>query len=168
MFKQHSLRFVLVALLLMFSAFTVIGQAQYNESPMLAERVASDALPPVAERLPAQPMVIDGSEGVGTCGGDIRLSMQSSSYERSDLLRTVGYDGLVRWNADWTAVIPNLAERFEVNTEGNEFTFYLRPGTKWSDGVPFTTEDVRFWYEDVSMNTDIFPNGPRGFMIEVV
>ena len=44
----------------------------YNEAPMLADMVASGDLPPVDERVPANPLVLEGMEGVGNYGGVMR------------------------------------------------------------------------------------------------
>ncbi len=42
----------------------------------------------------------------------------------------------MRWDTEWKSVIPNVAESFEVNADGTEYTFKLREGHKWSDGKP--------------------------------
>lgn len=71
----------------------------------------------------------------------------------------------MRWHPNTTGftaddVIPNVAERFEINEDGSEYTFYLREGMKWSDGEPFTSADLMFWYEDVVLNEEISPVVP--------
>ena len=63
------------------------------------------------------------------------------------LVRYQGYEPLVRFNEDWTGLVNNVAEHWEVNAEATEYTFTLRKGHKWSDGQPFTTADVQFWYD---------------------
>ena len=63
------------------------------------------------------------------------------------LTQTIGYEGLVRWDAEWTRVIPNVAQSWEVNESSTEFTFHLREGLRWSEGVLFTVGDILFWYE---------------------
>jgi len=45
------------------------AEMQYNEAPMLAEKVAKGELPPVEERLPENPLVIEPVEGIGQYGG---------------------------------------------------------------------------------------------------
>jgi len=58
----------------------------------------------------------------------------------------------------------NILKDFEVSEDGKVFTFHMREGLKWSDGVPVTTEDVLFAYEDVLLNeklTPIFPSWLR-------
>lgn len=50
------------------------------------------------------------------------------------------YEGLARLDAGGRAY-PGAAERWEANTDGTEFTFYLRSGAKWSDRTPVTADD---------------------------
>ena len=42
---------------------------------------------------------------------------------------------------------PRLAERWEINEDASEYTFYLRQDVKWSDGEPLTAEDVVYTME---------------------
>jgi peptide/nickel transport system substrate-binding protein len=125
---------------------------------MLAERVAAGELPPVDQRLPATPLVVTPLESVGTYGGQWR----TGTIERNgnDLHRNIGYEQLMRYTPTYDAVIPNLAESVEASEDGTTYTFKLREGLKWSDGTPFTTEDVVFWYEDVLMNAEVTPTPP--------
>ena len=69
-----------------------------------------------------------------------------------------GYARLVDYNRDFQ-LVPDILQAFEVE-EGRVFTFHLRPGHKWSDGSPFTTEDFRYYWEDVANNPEISPAGP--------
>jgi ABC-type dipeptide transport system, periplasmic component len=140
----------------------------YNEAPMLTERVEAGELPPVEERLPKNPMVVTPFESVGQYGGTWRLVMNSPS-DIATPARTIGYENFVRsvtWQPgmDQTDIVPdvimNVAENVEVNEDGTEYTFHLREGHKWSDGEPFTADDVMFWYEDVYSNTELFPSKP--------
>ena len=74
-----------------------LGLAQdYQEAPMLAELVAQGTLPPVAERLPEAPMVVEPFEGTGEYGGTWRLIMNSPS-DVSTPVRTIGYENFTRW-----------------------------------------------------------------------
>jgi peptide/nickel transport system substrate-binding protein len=112
---------------------------------MLAERVAAGALPPVDERLPTNPYVIEGLDGIGNYGGNWRLgfSGQADGTAASQVLNR----GLIDFNPE-LEVVPCIAENWEVNDEATEFTFYLREGLKWSDGEPLDAEDFVFWYND--------------------
>lgn len=56
------------------------------------------------------------------------------------------FAGLVRLGPDGQAV-PDLAERWDVSPDGRTYTFYLRPGLRWSDGSPLEAADVAFTYD---------------------
>jgi peptide/nickel transport system substrate-binding protein len=124
---------------------------------MLAERVKAGNLPPVDQRLPEKPFVVK-PEKVGVYGGNWR--MVAPNVDTAGLVRTVNYENLVQWNLEWTGVLPNVEERWEVNKDATEFTFYLRKGMRWSDGEPFTAEDIVFWRE-VLADKDLTPLPPR-------
>jgi ABC-type transport system substrate-binding protein/class 3 adenylate cyclase len=42
------------------------------------------------------------------------------------------------------AIVPSLAERWEISEDGLRYVFHLREGTCWSDGTPLTAHDVEF------------------------
>lgn len=125
----------------------------YTEAPMLAERVAAGELPKVEDRLPVEPEVVAGLE-IGQYGGTWRVAANGVN-DTWTMGRTFAYEPLIRWAPDWSGVVPGVAKDWEVSEDGTTFTFALREGMKWSDGVPFTSADIMFWYEDVAMNTDI-------------
>ncbi|MGH3448713.1 MAG: ABC transporter substrate-binding protein, partial [Nocardioidaceae bacterium] len=130
-----------------------------EQAPSLAAQVKKGKLPDVKDRLPDKPMVIKGDE-TGRYGGDLSLLMLGIGGDRLDT--TIGYENLVRYTPDATSltenfVIANVAESYEVGADGAEYTFKLRPGMKWSDGTPFTADDIVFWYEDVETNREIRP-----------
>jgi peptide/nickel transport system substrate-binding protein len=64
------------------------------------------------------------------------------------------YDAPVRWKRDYTGYEPGLAKAFEWSEDGKTITFHLREGVKWSDGEPYTTADLKFWWEDLAQNED--------------
>jgi len=128
------------------------------ESPMLSRMVEEGQIPELAERIPASPDVIVGLDGIGNFGGTWRQNKrgQADQTARSIVLRR----GLT--TVDQTmALKTNFAESFEVSPDATMWTFHLRPGAKWSDGAPITTEDYRFWYEDLIQNRDYTPNHPK-------
>ena len=129
---------------------------KYKEAPQLAELVKQGKLPPVDERLPENPMVIEPVDRIGQYGGTWRTALRGGA-DNAWLVRTLDYEHLVRWDPEWTKVIPNIAESFEANEDATEFTFRLRKGLKWSDGEPFTADDIMFWYEDVFSNEELTP-----------
>jgi peptide/nickel transport system substrate-binding protein len=154
-------RFLLTPLLAAAVSVAVVGQAMpYNESPILAARVASGELPPVDQRLPVTPRVIDFAKRgleIGKHGGTIRMLMARAKDARQ--MTVYGYARLVVYTPDGFDLVPDILESFDVE-EGRIFTFRLREGHKWSDGHPFTTEDFRYWWEDVANNAELSPVGP--------
>ena len=59
----------------------------------------------------------------------------------------------------------NLAERWEASDDGLVWTFYLRPGVTWSDGAPFTADDVLFTFQRIIYNDDIPASARPGLTI---
>jgi ABC-type transport system substrate-binding protein len=52
-------------------------------------------------------------------------------------------------------VIPNIARDYELRDGDRTLVLHLRRGMRWSDGQPFTAEDIMFWYKDISLNKNI-------------
>jgi peptide/nickel transport system substrate-binding protein len=135
----------------------------FEEAPDLAEKVAAGELPPVDERLPSEPLVMDTIEGPGEYGGTLRRAILGGG-DQHNMVRTIGSDNMVRWSPEWTEVRPNIAKSWDVSDDASTFTFHLREGMKWSDGAPFTADDVLFWYEDIFTNADLTPNKDSTFV----
>ncbi|RDJ03945.1 ABC transporter substrate-binding protein [Rhizobium grahamii] len=120
----------------------------YNEAASLKEQAAKGALPPVTNRLPENPLVIKPVESVGKYGGDWKLALVGGG-SLSHLFRYQAYEPLVRYTPDWSGITLNVAEAFDANEDATVYTIRLRKGMKWSDGQPYTTADVKFWYDTV-------------------
>jgi peptide/nickel transport system substrate-binding protein len=140
-----------------------LAQAAAKEAPAVAKLAAEGKLPALAERLPVNPLVIDVQK-VGTYGGQLRRGLRGSS-DHNGILRLVGNQGLVRWNLEFTEVLPNVAERWDIGQNSSEFTFHLRRGMKWSDGKPFTADDIVFSVEDCAKNPELFKSPPSTLVI---
>jgi peptide/nickel transport system substrate-binding protein len=134
-----------------------------KEAPAFAKMVADGKLPALAQRLPASPMVVT-AEKAGVYGGSLRRGLRGSA-DHNGILRLVGNQGLVRWNMGFTEVLPNVAEKWDVNEASTEFVFHLRPGMKWSDGKPFTADDVVFAIEDCAKNPELYKSVPSQLTI---
>lgn len=143
---------------------TPLAAFAYEQAPMLDAAVEAGDLPPVDDRLPAKPEVIAPLESIGTYGGTLRR-MLGGSNDHNSILRVVSPQGLTRWKPDFSEVVPNVAESWEVNDEGTEFTFHLREGMKWSDGTPFTADDIVFFVDDLLHNKEFYPNPPARFVV---
>ncbi len=140
-----------------------------KEAPMLAALVAAGTLPKLADRLPKNPMVVQIVDRLGSYGGTWRTAGVGVEDASSWMLQTMFYDNIVAWdsafkgNGSISDVKPNLAESFTSNKEGTEYTFKLRQGIKWSDGKPFTADDVVFAVNDIQVHKDVTPSPSARF-----
>lgn len=128
----------------------------YAENPLFADDVASGKLPPVAERLPEQPLIELPYESCGVYGGTIEGTSRSAESGSADVLswRQVA---LVQMADDLVTIVPNVARSWKWNDTYTAVTFELRKGHKWSDGAPFGVDDVVFYFEDIVNNKDLSP-----------
>ncbi|MFY0681210.1 MAG: ABC transporter substrate-binding protein [Thalassovita sp.] len=124
----------------------VLPAHAFEEAPDLAAKVAAGTLPPLEERLPDSPMVMEVLGEIGEYGGSLRRAILGGG-DQHNMVRLISNENLVRWNADWSEVKTNIAESYEVSEDASTFTFKLREGMKWSDGAAFTADDIMFWYE---------------------
>ena len=120
--------------------FTVVSHAQkYNEAPMLAKLVKQGKLPPVEERLPENPLVLNPPE-IGKYGGTLNRVWLGFS-DKWGVEKLTG-ESLVEWSEDGSRIIPCVVTDTQISNEGRVYTYHIRKGIKWSDGHPFTTEDI--------------------------
>ena len=124
----------------------------FNEAPMLAAMVAAGTLPPVDERLPAEPLVIEPYNEIGQYGGTWHRFDTSSSG--SHFVMAMYAYSPVHWVQDGLDKRPGLAKGWDNNENKTEWTLYLREGTKWSDGDAFTADDFMFWWNDMVLNAE--------------
>ncbi len=124
----------------------------YNEAPALAELVASGALPPVEDRLPVNPLILQVLEETGQYGGIIRRGFKGVSDGTGPWKMVVQF--MVFYTYD-LALRPNIAESWESNEDASEWTFHLREGMNWSDGTPYTADAFTWWWEYRQNNKDI-------------
>lgn len=125
----------------------------------------NEDLPALEERLPAEPLVVVPYEEIGVYGGVLTGLSKATESGTSDLL-SVRHVNLFRYSDDLQTLVPNIARDFEWNDDYTELTVYLREGHKWSNGEPFTAEDVAFWYNDVLGNETLYSEGiPDRFLV---
>lgn len=147
---------------LVFAMPAMADEFRLREAPMLAERVSKGVLPPLNNRLPRTMLIVDQVPGktLGTYGGDIRtLAVRARDLR---YISANSYTRLIGYN-EKLELVPDLAET--IDTNGTEFTFTLREGHRWSNGEPFTTEDFRYWWEDIANNKELAPTGPPDIML---
>jgi ABC-type transport system substrate-binding protein len=130
------------------------GHPMFEDSEKMPDSLKGfypEPLPPVTERLPRNPAVLWGCDGIGryskttteTYLDDCMVWRRATADSPVALYRKVGYPALVRFDGGGR-LQPNLAWKWEVSPDNRVFTFYLRKGHRWSDGKPFTTDDMLF------------------------
>ena len=127
---------------------------KYKEAPVLAALVKAGKLPSVEKRLPEHPLVVPADE-IGQYGGVWRRGFLGPSDFNG--VNRVIYDVLARYGPDGATIEMKLAESVTPSADFKTWTIKLRKGSKWSDGSPFTTDDIMFWYKDVFQNKDLMP-----------
>jgi len=130
----------------------------FDQAPMLEELVKQGELPPVEERIPRPEdlYVVDPWERVGDYGGTIRLATRGPT-SAGDGHILVSYQGMVMPTYDGSGFRPEIAKSVETSADEETWTIRLRKGMKWSDGHPFTADDILFWYDDVLLNDQLTP-----------
>ncbi len=130
----------------------------YSEAPMLSRLVERGELPPVQERLPKVPFIRQ-AETIGNYGGTLyndaetqggRFFLDGALVSSPQETNNVG-----------SIIQPHMCEKVEINENYSEFTFYIREGLKWSDGLDVTADDVLWWWDHEQNNKDLYPEGPR-------
>ena len=134
-----------------------------QEGGFWLDEVTAGDLPPVAERIPDVPLVVDleaRGRAFGTTGGTLRTMVTRSKDIRQMVV--YGYARLVGYDEDYR-LTPDLLLSYD-NADNRRFTLHLRPGHKWSDGTPFTSADFAYWWQDVANNPALSPAGPPDFL----
>jgi peptide/nickel transport system substrate-binding protein len=147
----------------------------FNEAPQFAALVKAGKLPPVAERIGQDPLVIKPLNEIGKYGGTWRAGFTGPADFWNGFRCCSGPDHLMFWDYTGDKVMPNLARGLEMQDGGRAWLVHLRRGMKWSDGKPFTADDFVFWFEDIYRNKDLVPtpsaamaiNGKQGTIEKV-
>jgi peptide/nickel transport system substrate-binding protein len=150
--------FVCWTLILAQPGSVAAQDGKYHEAPALAALVKAGKLPPVEQRLPEQPLVVPVVEKTGEYGGVWRRAFLGPA-DANNYVRVV-YDGLFRFGPDGAQIEPKLALGAKSSPDFKVWTILLRKGARWSDGAPFTADDIVFWYKDVITNHDLTPSLP--------
>ena len=157
---------LLAAALAGTAAFPAGGQPVLIETPLLEAAVKAGTLPPVAARVPAQANIAvleKHGKSLGKHGGQLNLLM--GKQKDTKIMMVYGYARLISYDENLNFVSDLLAD-FDVQDQ-RIFTFRLRKGHKWSDGHPFTTEDFRYYWEDIATNTEISSKGlPQALLVQ--
>ena len=106
----------------------------FKEAPQLAELVKAGKLPPVAERIGQDPLVIKPLKETGKYGGVWRAGFTGPADFWNGYRCCSGPDHLMFWDYTGDKVVPNLAKGLEMQDGGRTWLLSLRRGMKWSDG----------------------------------
>lgn len=157
--RINKLLIITIGLLVITSLVGFTTALAFNENPMFAEKVKKGELPPVEERLPEEPFVVTTYDEIGTYGGTLRgisISYESGTSE----IMSWRHVNMVRFDDDCSTIVPNVAKEWRWNDDFTEIIFRLREGHRWSDGAPFTVDDVVFWMDDIILNEEIHKATP--------
>lgn len=128
-------------------AVSPAAAAGAKEAPALTAMVNGGSLPALEDRLPSNPLVESGpSREIGVHGGVMRKVWRGAGKDKWGVTKMME-EYLIRYENG--EIVPNAAESVEVLDNSTRFVFKLREGMKWSDGVPFTANDVLFYWEEV-------------------
>ena len=130
----------------------------YIQAPELD---ADDNLPPIEERLPLVPLVMEASMTdssadlqhweLGNHGGQLWL-LQPPEAEFDALPFMLSENFLGAPGLGMQGLYGNLAEEYQIHPANTHFRLTLRQGLKWSDGTAVTTDDVSFTYDEIWHN----------------
>lgn len=142
---------------------SVNAGGNFQEAPMLERLVQAGKLPPVNERLPEKPLIITPVERPGIYGGTIRRALIADVIDQYAITKTLNENLMGYERSPPNRIQLNLAEDHWFENNGKSAIFKIRKGIKWSDGEPFTVDDILFWYEDFALdeearNLPIFPS----------
>ncbi len=160
-FSRHCLA---STLLILTASMVLAAPANLVETPMLRDDVAAKKLPPVKNRVPDNPLVIamDGKTlEAGQHGGTLNMLIGRARDVR--MMVVYGYARLVGYDRN-LALVPDILQNIDAK-EDRIFTMKLRAGHKWSDGQPFTSDDFRYFWEDVANDKDLSPTGPPAVLL---
>ena len=159
--KKLSWLLVLAMLISMF-AVTASAEGDYSQAPMFDELVESGELAPVEERLPENPRLVKEildeylDQEVGNYGGTLRLATCQVNWDADGFIG-MNEALLTMESANSDAITANIVEAYEVSDDQKTFTFTLRKGLKWSDGVEVTMDDIEFTINHYIFNEEITP-----------
>ncbi len=127
-----------------------------GESPILKALVEAKKMPPVAQRVGSEPLVLDGIDGVGKYGGTW-LRVANAPGDVGIITWRLSGANLVRWSPMGYPIRPHIAKSWKSSADKREWTFSLRKGMKWSDGAPFTADDILYWWQDEQLKISSSP-----------
>ena len=149
----------IIAALLLLGVPTVF--ADFQESPLLAARVAAGDLPPIEDRIPADPFVRQVEEEIGEYSGTMRVVSQHqwgygtffTQGEMPGLFQVpMSLEEHVAMGGPIAGFEPKYAEYYTWLDDGSTMEVKIREGARWSDGHPLTAVDIIWPFENMYTN----------------
>ena len=123
----------------------------WYESPMSYQLVKAGELPPLDQRVPPPEDrgIVQGPSGIGEYGGQYR-----QTNEGLYLGEWITASWAIRDSngMDWH---PWVGKSWELSDDGRTYTMRLRRNMFWSDGEPFTMDNIRVAWEDFNYNEEL-------------
>lgn len=96
----------------------------------------------------SQTPIRGGVAVIGVSADPGQLNPGISTGSEVHLVADSLYNGLVDLDRE-SRPVPDLAVRWAVSEGGTVYSFDLAPNVRWHDGMPFTSADVKFTFEEV-------------------
>ena len=137
-----------------------------NEAPVLQKLVKQGALPPLAQRIGPEPVVMQPLEGVHQYGGVWVQFVAGSGTEMHAAMARMTYAKLFRFSPLGYPIVPHLAKSYEVRENGRIWDITLRK-VRWSDGHPYTADDIIYWFQDEYKNKALNISGRAPVILQI-
>jgi len=143
---------------------TAAGAAKPTTAPASQP---TQAAAPAQPTQPAQAQAAGQPQAGGTVttpiGADPTMNpWHPNAFVESVFVNRVLFDSLTRPGKD-LAPAADLATSWDAAPDGMSWTFHLRDDVKWSDGQPFTADDVLFTFNDIVLNQALAATGKGNF-----
>lgn len=94
---------------------------------------------------------VGGSIIIGTLGEASSINPIYTTESEGTWRTMMMFDPVLARNPDNLSLVPNLATKWDIRPDGQQYTFTLRSDVKWQDGQPFTARDVEFTVLNILM-----------------
>ena len=129
----------------------------FHEAPMLKPLVEDGSVLPIKDRIPIEPPVIQPADWIGVYG----RTMTSPDDRSPALMASLLSEFPTAYDPQHNAFLPNVFTNLEWSEDLRSLSFTIRRGIRWSDGEPFSLDDIEFWYRAVTNNPELSPESGR-------
>jgi peptide/nickel transport system substrate-binding protein len=131
--------------------------------PAAAATTAPPTTAPAAQATTAPAAAATGGTATLPIGADPTLNpWHPNAFVESLFVNRVLFGGLAKPGKDLNPA-PDLAASWKAADDGMSWTFTLRDNVMWSDGRPFTSDDVAYTFNEIVLKPDAGANGRGNF-----